>query len=557
MLKKHLTDHFLAHPEKLPGSLLKRQIQWVLLSRVVALSILLSITLLLHSPEQTPFIPPENYIALFIAAVYTYTIVSAIILQHLTRGYDIFAFVQICSDIFFTCLLVFFSGGSQSIFIFVFFFPVICSGLLNIPFFRLLLIITCALGYGMILFLEYVGYQPAFFGSYPPPPLQNPLSVLFRFVVPAFTFFLVGFLSSILAERLKKTEAALSETSQSLDRLALLYKQIFDDINTGIITVDNNGSVTSFNRAAEYITGFNAQEILGRRLLDRFPGLEIRHSRNWRPIIDIIRKDEERIPIGYSWAKLNLPDQQGDSLVYTFQDLSQIKKMENQVRQAEKMAGIGQMAAGIAHEFRNPLAAISGAAQMLSQTVETEQNRKLMGIILRESDRLERNITEFLQFSKPALPEKNWFSLSRLVGETVQMLQQGNEAIRRCGVLFDIPDKLECYADADQIRQVFENLLINSSQAFGRERGTIFISAKETSQEQNEEWLAITVSDDGPGIDDKFFSAVFEPFFTTREDGTGLGLAIVWQIIKNHDGRISVENRSQGGAHFSISLPLP
>lgn len=292
MQKRPLIDHFLPPPVQLPESLLKRQIQWILLSRVLALSILLGVTLLLQSPGQTPIIPPARYFAYFIAAVYGYTILSAVILQRLPRGYNIFAAIQILSDIAFTSLLVFFSGGSQSIFILVFFFPIICSSLLNQPLYRLLLTTATAFAYGCILIMEYSGYQPMLSGELSPPlPLQSPLNALYRFAIPGLTFFLVGFLSSILAERLRKTEAALTETSQSLDRLSILYKQIFNDINTGIITVDHNGRITSFNRAAEEITGYKPHEILNHKLDLKFPGLTPPQPQNWRPMVDLVRQD--------------------------------------------------------------------------------------------------------------------------------------------------------------------------------------------------------------------------------------------------------------------------
>ncbi|MEJ2688699.1 MAG: ATP-binding protein [Deltaproteobacteria bacterium] len=534
-------------------------VPWIkAIARVVALSILLGITLLLQSPGQTPIVPPARYLGYFIAAVYCYTILSAFVLQELKRGYNIFAAIQILSDIFFTSLLVIFSGGSQSIFILVFFFPIICSSLLNQPLYRLLLTTATALAYGCILLLELHGYPPALFGEISAEQLlQSPFVALYRFVIPGLTFFLVGFLSSVLAERLRKTEAALSVTSQSLDRLSVLYKQIFDDINTGIITVDQHGLITSFNRAAEEITAYKSLEIIGHKLDREFPGLSFPQTQNWRPTFDLTRRDGVNIPIGYSWAKLNLPEEEGDSLVFTFQDLSQIKKMENQVRQAEKMAGIGHMAAGIAHEFRNPLAAISGAAQMLSQQLESDNNRRLMGIILRESDRMERNITEFLQFSRPAQPERKWFSLYRLVEESIALLHQANDCFKQCEFKLDIPLLMDCWGDADQLRQVLDNLLCNSCQAMNPHGGLISISAREEDNGKNEAFLILTVMDQGKGVDEKIINKIFEPFFTTRDDGTGLGLAIVWQIVDNHNGRIAVQNAKPQGAEFVLTLPLP
>ena len=534
--------------------LLKRQTQWLLFLRVATLSALLGINVLLHTQDQKHLSPPIHYITYFIAALYLYTISSALLLKYIKKFIN-FAYLQIFSDIFLAGLLVLFSGGSQSIFTLIFFFPIISGGLMLSHFGNFTIASICTACYGGILFFEYLGYYPEIFYELHSP-LHDIKVVIHLAAVPGLSFFLVSFLSSILSARFRKTEEALSRTTLDLDRLALLYKQIFDNITTGIITVDNHGRITSFNNASQDITGFTNNEILGESIDYRFPGLEKVDNDPIRPVIDLVRRDGEKIPVGYSSARLNMPDSMENSRVYTFQDLSQIKKMENLVRQAEKMAGIGKMAAGIAHEFRNPLAAISGAAQVLSQETLSPVNEKLMHIIIRESDRLELTINEFLQFSKPVSPEKRWFSLPKLLRETFQTLEQAPNWDRNWRPHIDMEENFDCWADPNQTKQIFLNLITNSYQAIGDAKGEIIISARE-EQENNKAWTLIHIKDSGAGIPEKIIDKIYEPFLTTREDGTGLGLAIVWQIIDHHGGAIQVENNENRGATFTIKLPLP
>lgn len=535
--------------------LLKRQIQWHLFLRVMVLSLLLGISVLLHAKNHELIIPSLRIIAYYIAWIYAFTIISASILKYIRR-YKEFAYFQLFIDVSLTSLLVMYTGGSQSVFTLIYFFPIICGGLLLFRTGSLIVALLNTLGYGGILVAEHLGYHPAYTDGWQSP-LSNLMILVHRFAVPGLTFFLTAFLSSFLSERLRKTEAALSETSQNLDRLSLLYKQIFDDITTGIITVNNNGEITSFNRASEEITGYKNFEITG-QVIDRlFPGLKHSATNTIRPVVDLVRKDGEKIPIGYSWARLNMPDGSEDCRIYTFQDLSQIKKMEDQVRQAEKMASIGGMAAGIAHEFRNPLAAISGAAQMLHQETDLHAHHGLMSIIVRECDRLETIIDEFLQFSRPATPEKKWFPLKTLAIETIALMEQTAGWNNACRLSLEIQPHLDCWADPAQIKQVLINLISNSFNAMEGKNDEIAITAEEISRKDDGAKIILQVTDNGTGVSEKINGKIFEPFFTTREKGTGLGLAIVWQIIESHGGHISFANLTTKGTRFTVSLPLP
>ncbi len=541
---------------------LKKQIQWLLFFRVLFLSLMLGISVLLQTRAPSIFLPPLHYLAYFIAGLYLFTILSALVVR-MIQCYSRFGYLQITLDTLLVTLLVFSTGGSQSVFTVVYFFPIVMGAFMLFRRGSLLFAVLSALLFAALLLVEYGGYASRFVQAYPSQ-LANFQMLLHYFTIYSLTFFLVAILSSMLSTRLQKTEAELFQTASDYDRLSFLYKQIFDDINTGIITVDANNRVTSFNRAAEVITGYSFGEILGQELSRPFPGLEtpLLHDDERRHMAAIPRKNGETIPVGYSCSRLNAPDDNENGSVYTLQDLSQIKKMEAQVQQAEKMATIGEMAAGIAHELRNPLAAISGAVQLLDrETGDNSVNKRLFDIIMRESDRLDATIHEFLLFSKPVNPEKEWFSLRALAREAMETLGQDQGWNPALTIDLEIPPGLDCWGDPQLIRQVLLNLVANSANACrNMEKGRILLRAEETTTGDKETLAAaiiLEIVDNGHGIPEGIREKIFEPFFTTRETGTGLGLAIVRQIVHSHGGEISLRDCQPKGTIFSVSLPLP
>ena len=540
---------------------LKKQIQWLLFFRVLFLSLMLGISVLLQTKTPSIFLPPLHYLAYFIAGLYLFTILSALVLR-MIQCYSRFGYLQITLDALLVTLLVFSTGGSQSVFTVVYFFPIVMGAFMLFRRGSLLFAALSTLLFGALLLVEYGGHASRFVPAYPSQ-LVNFQMLLHYFTIYSLTFFLVAILSSMLSTRLQKTEAELFQTASDYDRLSFLYKQIFDDINTGIITVDADNRITSFNRAAELITGYRAGEIIGQELPRAFPGLKtsLLHDER-RHMTTIPRKSGETIPVGYSCSKLNALDDNGNGYVYTLQDLSQIKKMEAQVQQAEKMATIGEMAAGIAHELRNPLAAISGAVQLLDgETGDSSVNKRLFGIIMRESDRLDATIHEFLLFSKPVNPEKEWFPLQTLAREAVETLGQNPDWNSVLTIDLEIPPDLDCWADPQLIRQVLLNLIANSANACRNiESGGILLRAEATTtgdEETPETSIILEIADNGHGIPEEIRERIFEPFFTTRETGTGLGLAIVRQIVHSHGGEISLRDCQPQGTIFSVSLPLP
>lgn len=540
---------------------LKKQIQWLLFFRVFFLSLMLGSSVLLQAKTPSIFLPPLHYLAYFIAGLYLFTILSALVVR-MIQCYSRFGYLQITIDTFLVTLLVFSTGGSQSVFTVVYFFPIVMGAFMLFRRGSLLFATLSSLLFGSLLLIEYGGHASLLVQAYPSQ-LVDFRILLHYFTIHSLTFFLVAILSSMLSTRLQKTEAELFQTVTNYDRLSFLYKQIFDDINTGIITIAADKRITSFNRAAEHITGYSAGEILGQTISRSFPGLETALARDERRhMATIPRKNGESIPVGYSCSRLNTQDDNENGYVYTLQDLSQIKKMEAQVQQAEKMATIGEMAAGIAHELRNPLAAISGAVQLLDKETQTNSlNKRLFDIIIRESDRLDATIHEFLLFSKPVNPEKEWFSLHALAREALETLSQDPAWDTALTLDLEISPDLDCWGDPQLIRQVLLNLVANSANACRNiEKGRILLRAEETTawnKETPEAAIVLEIVDNGHGVEEQIRGRIFEPFFTTRETGTGLGLAIVRQIVHSHDGEISLRACQPQGTIFSVSLPLP
>jgi two-component system sensor histidine kinase PilS (NtrC family) len=545
---------------RLPKSLLKRQLQWLLFLRVMLLSVLLAANLLLtESISRKIVTPPLEYVSYFIAGVYLFTIVSAFILRQ-AKDYIAFGYCQVLIDSLLVSILVYFSGGNQSIFTSIYFFPIIAGSFILLRRGGLAVAASSTLGYGAILLLEYLKYQPQYFFQFWYLAPSSLLVVANFFAIHGITFFLVAILSAMFSVRLQRTETALSQTTQNFDQLSVLYKQIFDDITTGIITIDNQFRITSINPAAEKILGYSTADILHQPLHEKLPDIELKQRGRIRPATALSRKDGTRIPVGYSWTPLHTRDGSEDCQVITLQDLSEIKKMEDQVRQAEKMAALGEMAAGLAHEFRNPLAAISGSAQMLRNELgDNQMQHGLMKIIVRECTRLEKSIADFLQFSKPAVPEREWLLLENLLEDAVALLKQSPDWRDNISILSEIPEKFACWGDAQQLKRVLINLIQNACSALDNAGGEIRVMARETTDDDGQEKCLINIIDSGPGIPPALADKIFNPFFTTRDSGTGLGLAIVHQIIDSHRGNIKVENcgEDDAGANFAITLPLP
>jgi len=558
-----------------PDKMLRGQLLWMLLLRVILYTILLGISVFLQDERQEIILPPYYLLVFFIVCIYVSTIGSAVYLLTSKKAVHHFGMLQNQLDILLVTLLVYCTGSSHSTFSPLYFFPIIAGGLILPRRGGLIAAASASLQYAFILGLEQIHIYPAFLNHYRIFKEQTLLTSINHFAVLGLTFFLAAILSAIFARRLLKTEAALSDTVRNLDNLSLLYKQIFDDIATGIVTIDNANRITSANNALSHITHYNPSELIGQPFSNVFPNLNMQ-SQGAQPSTDFVRKDGLVIRIGYSCAKLQAvdgpavssdgernPHPSSNCKILTIQDISEIERLEQQMRQAEKMAAIGRISAGIAHDFRNPLAAISGSAQVLADefsqqdSAEHRTNRALINIILRESNRLTRTIADFLKFARPDTVEREWFSLKKCLDEVVQVSQADPLWPTSCHLEIDIDPELSLMADQDQIFTVLSHLIHNALPFCPQGSEYLRIEAEEALLSENQGEIILRIADNGTGIEEGLEEKIFEPFFTKRIDGTGLGLAIVKQIVIAHHGTIEVGCSELGGALFTIHLPLP
>jgi two-component system sensor histidine kinase PilS (NtrC family) len=551
------------------GDLLKRQLFWLLLLRIVLYTLISIISLILLDERFEAIVMPPSLLILFTLIVYLATIVSAFTLLHLKDEYRRFGFIQTLFDVVFASMLVYLTGGSLSIFTSVYFFPIISGGLLIPLKGGLIGAAAASLLFAAILLLEFFGYLPDYVlvsSFYKQVTFDSNVR---QFGTIGLTFFLGAFISAMFGTMLRSTTRELSSTKYDFDRLSLLYKEIFDNITTGILTVNSAGVITSANNATTAITGQPPQELLGEPLNKIFPGIDLT-SVSPRNACDFLRPDKQTLRVGYALTPLHHspgnpneqpPSEDEDVTIITLKDIGEIERLENQMRQAEKLAAIGMMSASIAHDFRNPLAAISGSAQVLadefgSQSGKYQQNYELTKIIIRESDRLANTITTFLKFARPENIQRDWFLLGSLIDDILQVCRADKKWPATCEVEVEVDPRFRLWGDEEQLFGVISQLLQNAICFCPRGSEQIQIRSAVISVADNEELCLIKISDNGSGIEPTEIQKIFEPFFTTRSDGTGLGLAIARQVIEAHNGSIAVEKSETGGACFTLILPM-
>ncbi|OQX18889.1 MAG: hypothetical protein BWK76_06320 [Desulfobulbaceae bacterium A2] len=540
----------------------RRHLLGFLFARVLLFSLLPGgVTLL---PHQDVFLPPWPLLVAFVAGILLFSIASALWLRRPFLNLQRFSRCQVLFDLLCCVLLIAHSGGSRSIFLPILIFPASTGSLVLHRHGSLKSAAAATLLLGVCLALDYFGLLLRLPGQ-PTLPSGQPWPVLLNiFAVYGSTFFLIAFFSELLTRRLIRTERALRESERDLAELSRLYKQIFDDVSVGIITIDDLGRITSYNNAAEQITGFPVAKVLDRPLRVCFAELHLDPAAGSRQTVDLQRADGQSIRVACAHADLRL--RQGDPSsscagcrVLTIEDVTQLERMEHQMRQAEKMAAIGSMSAAIAHDMRNPLASISGAAQLLHVEVAGQANsthNRLLDIILRESSRLAAIITDFLQFAQPASASMGWFDGRRLVEETWMIVAMAANRSSSCRLDNQVPSGFDFWGDRQLLQTALRHLLENSRHACREREGVVEVSACEETDTDGVSWLCLRISDNGPGIPPAELEKIFDPFYSTREDGTGLGLAIVRQLVARHHGRVAAENTGCGCA-FMVRWPLP
>lgn len=375
----------------------------------------------------------------------------------------------------------------------------------------------------------------------------------------AVAFLVVGLLASRLADR-RTSGDKLMEATKSLQNLRALHERIIESIRSGLVTTDLDGNIYTFNAAAAEITGYNAEKVQGRSIYSLFGDIkndfelsvsEVGENRP-RSETDVVTPDGFVVRIGYTVSKLYSEDNEASGYIVTFQDLTEIRSMEESIRRKDRLAAVGRVGAGLAHEIRNPLGAMRGAIQVLESSMPPNSvQTDLMGIILRESDRLNSIITNFLSYAKPKVGNFSEIDVRDSISDTVKLLRHSPEITPTHAIEESLPQgPIFISADHTQIQQVFWNLSRNAIQAMP-EGGTLSIKLDLAPNNK----VRIVFEDTGKGMPPEQVERLFEPFSTSTTGGTGLGLSIVYQIIRDHNGTINVRSIEDEGTIISIELP--
>ncbi len=529
--------------------ILRNQLLSMLMLRIVLYTLILLLSFVFRGSQfQFLFVPPILLLFL-VFAVYTTSLFSAFFLLVFQGNIRSFGFGQNLLDTCFVAMLIFFSGTSNSTFVSVFFFPIVAGGLILPKRGGILAASSSTLLYGALLFLETNGLYPSYLANLVQLPEVDPIVSLNHFAINGLAFFLAALVSTLFGMRLQKTETALSASIKKYDRLAILYKRIFDNISTGIITIDSGGRITSANNAIYNITGLLPDSLIGNQLGEELPCLDLSFE-NQRLTTDFTKNNGVTVRIGYAFMDIakdaNDPATETTSeKIITLKDISEIEKLERQVRQTEKLAAIGMMSASIAHDFRNPLTAISGSAQVLATEFASDganyTNYELANIIIRESDRLIATIADFLRFSRPEHANCEWFTLKPCFEEAIQVLEAAPTWEASIRIILNFDNTIAIWADRKQMFTVFSHLIQNGLAFCPEGEEVITIDAIEISGKETKDGndaIKIQIADNGSGIEDEQAELIFEPFYTTRADGTGLGLAIVKKICEINEWKI-------------------
>lgn len=347
-------------------------------------------------------------------------------------------------------------------------------------------------------------------------------------------------------------------TNQTLENMKSYTKSVVDNMANGLISIDNKSRIVTNNLLASQILGSREKRLRGKHISDIFKTDDLNIEDTifsgkgfLEKEINYKKDDKEIIPISISASQLK--DEEGSSMgaVLILRDLREVKELQEKVRRAERMASLGRLAAGVAHEIRNPLGSIRGFAQYFKNRFDQNtEDQKYASIMIKEVDRLNRVISELLDFARPAEPDFKEEDIKEILEHSLKLVESDTKNVN---ISLDVEEGLEkIKADRDQLTQAFLNIFLNSVDAM-ENHGKISISARKMKERDQ---IEIRISDNGRGIAKENLSKLFDPFFTTRKDGTGLGLAIVHKIVENHKGEIEVKSEEDKGTTFSIFLPL-
>jgi two-component system sensor histidine kinase PilS (NtrC family) len=517
---------------------------WLVKVRIFILTLLLAIEL-----AVAQFTPSPLPMRLFLSTILLWYSISLfyVLLLSFWREHRLQAALQVLTDLILVSVVIHETGGWDSSLNFLYPLVIIVASVLLPRVWAQLVAALAFILYGTVLELNYYGFVPSYCSTHPS--FKALQAIIF---VNLFAFLAVAYLAGLLTAKLRQVGVQLKDASGALESLQALHENIIHSISSGLITTGLDGRITLVNAAAQRLLERTPAELIGspvhQLFLDPLPGVESQHAHGE---VRFDAPSKFRKTVRVRTAGLTVPERGDVGYVYVLDDLTEIRRLEREVRMQDRLAAVGRLAAAIAHEIRNPLTSIAGSVSMLSGVPEmNEDHRRLLDIVTRESQRLNSIITDFLAYSRPKQYHFDKVDLIELVEDTLTLMDHrmtaentGIKIQRRFGV-----GEAFVVADGDKIKQVFWNFCENAVRAMTG-GGALTV----TLESLGDDWQ-VGFNDTGAGMSPQQIEKIFEPFQSNFEGGTGLGLAIVYQIVQAHEGKVWARSKPGQGTTFVLRL---
>jgi two-component system sensor histidine kinase PilS (NtrC family) len=544
--------------EQTDSSQLDNRLIWLMVLRVIV------VTTLLGSAVTVEVVPqPESQarpLFYLIAFTYLLTLAYALAWPFTASFRRLTAYVQIFGDLLIITGTVYFTGGLENNFSLLYFISIISASIILFRAGGLIAAATASVCYAVVILTVLFGVFPI----YPPAAVPSQAVEVYYYSIffNVFGFFTVASLTSYLSEGLRKTGRELEEASDHLADLQAFNQTVIDSIASGLMTTDLEGKINFLNKSAVSILGVNSQDVVGERV-NKILGegddyieylQEMLSEQRYRRMEGMyLNRRGEQIFLGMSVSYLLSKGEELSGFLFTFQDLTEIKRLEREVRMKEKLATMGEMAAGMAHEIRNPLASISGSVQVLKESLGLEGgDSRLMNIIIRESERLSGILNDFLVYARPPRFKPDDIDLREVVEETAALLRNSAEVETDHEIALKMPhEPVQLFADPNQMKQIAWNLARNAIKAMpGGGRLEVELSNADGDE------VVLAFRDEGVGIGDGEVHEIFTPFKGGFQQGSGLGLAVVYRMVQDYNGSIRVDSLSPRGTEISVHFPI-
>ena len=522
---------------------------WLVKVRILILMVLLVIELAVIrlTPSPLPIMPFLTGMVLWFVLSLFFLFLVSVWSEHRLQ-----AILQVLSDLAMVTLVVHLTGGIDSSLNFLYPLVIVVACMLLPRGWGYLSAALAFILFGTILELDYYLIIPSYSNSHPK--LKALQVVIF---VNLFAYFAIAYLAGLLMSKLRQVDVQLKDASGALENLQALHENIVQSMSGGVITTGLDGRITLVNRAAQHLLEISETELRGRSVGDLF--------QDPLPHFGVARADAEvryqavngfRKTFRVMVSALNVSASSDLGFVYSFDDLTEIRRLEREVRMQDRLAAVGRLAAAIAHEIRNPLTSIAGSVSMLSDAPAlNSEERALLQIVIRESDRLNNIITDFLAYSRGKQYRFERVNLIPLLEDTLTLLEHRLTA-ENTGIKLERSfPKSEAWvlADGDKLKQVFWNFCENAVRAIKTMTTTKGGTLTVALAERGLDW-EMSFADTGPGINSQQTEKIFEPFQSNFEGGTGLGLAIVYQIVQAHEGKVWARSAVGKGTSFVVRL---